>query len=417
MGKNFASIPCPYCDYGALSDVDLKGHIEHAHPAAAGLPKAASVATTAPAPKPATPKASPAPKPKAASTLHDWDRVIKSMGAVKAPAPKPSPAPKPKPASVEVKAPAPKASPPAPNPAPPAPPPPKAPATPAPDPKASPTLHPALRIPQPDPTFYVDKKTVRLLLAVGNMRNRGEVVNVLLTGHKGTGKTSLPSEFAASWGAPIFIQPCQLIAERDDWWGSQELSPEKGTYFQQAAFLDAVETPGCVVLLDEANRTHPENLNALFGFLDHRRSAYVPQLKREVHVAEGVVFFVTLNEGFSYVGTAPIDEALRDRMTYTIRMTYVPTQVEAEVIATRTGVDQNTAGMLAEFAKHVRGDPKLELPISTRQLLGAANLVKDGMPINDAVLFAVVNGLGEDVDRQTLLQALQIVGGVEEARV
>ena len=439
LGKNFADLPCPYCDYGALSDMDLKGHIEHAHPrrvalplAAAGL-QAATVALPTPSPKP---KASPTPKPAPSGKSGKRPMSIEAFGELAERAINPKPKASPDPKAPPKPAPTPKASTlagvdkavrvaagmAAPDPTPKASPAPKPTTAPeaspaAPDPKASPTLHPALHVPQPDPTFHVDTRTVRLLLAVGNMRKRGEIVNVLLTGHKGTGKTSLPSEFAASWGAPIFIQPCQLIAERDDWWGSQELSPEKGTYFSKAAFLDAVETPGCVVLLDEANRTHPENINALFGFLDHRRSAYVPQLKREVHVAEGVVFFVTLNEGFSYVGTSPIDEALRDRMTYTIRMTYVPTQVEAEIISTRTGVDEGTAGKLAEFANAVRSDPKLEIGISTRQLLGAATLVKDGMALNDAVLFAVVNGLGEDVERQTLMQALQIVGGVEDARV
>ena len=46
----------------------------------------------------------------------------------------------------------------------------------------------------------------------------------------------------------------------------------------------------------------------------------MPQLHREVVVAPGVVFFVTLDEGYEYVGTNPVDEALRDRMTYSVRM-------------------------------------------------------------------------------------------------
>jgi len=288
---------------------------------------------------------------------------------------------------------------------------------PAPPPQQASTIHPALKVPQGDDTFWVDNKLVRLLHTVGKLSGKGQVVNVLLTGPKGTGKTSLPKEFAAAHGKPMFTVHCQLIAERDDWWGSKELSLERGTYFEKAAFLDAIETVGCVILLDEANRTHPENLNALFGFLDHRRRAWVPQLHSEVTVAPGVVFFVTLNEGYEYVGTNPIDEALRDRMTYAIRMGYVPKGVEVSILQKRTGVDQDTAEKLAEFARTARRSSKLRLPISTRQLLGAATLVVEGMDLQDSVLYSVVNGCGEDVDRNALLQALQVIGKVDDAYV
>jgi len=286
---------------------------------------------------------------------------------------------------------------------------------------ATPPSQPApdsiLSIPEADDTFWVDDKVVRLLHTMGRISQKGNVLNCLLTGPKGTGKTSLPKEFAATQGRPFFTVHCQLIAERDDWWGSKELSLERGTYFERAAFLDAVETEGCVILLDEANRTHPENLNALFGFLDHRRSAWVPQLKQEVQVAPGVVFFITLNEGYEYVGTNPIDEALRDRMTYSVRMSYVPKRVETSILVKRTAIDDDTAGKLTEFARSVRRNPKIGVPVSTRQLLGAASLVVEGMAIQDAVLFSVVNSMGEDVDRSALLQALQIIGNVDEAWV
>ncbi|MFQ6030018.1 MAG: hypothetical protein ACE5Q6_21305 [Dehalococcoidia bacterium] len=53
------------------------------------------------------------------------------------------------------------------------------------------TLPPGLQIPETDPTFWVDDKVARLLFMVGNLSRRGEILNLLLTGPKGTGKTSL----------------------------------------------------------------------------------------------------------------------------------------------------------------------------------------------------------------------------------
>ena len=130
-----------------------------------------------------------------------------------------------------------------------------------------------------------------------------------------------------------------------------------------------------------------------------------------------MAFFVTLNEGMAYIGTNPVDEALRDRMTYSVRMGYVKRGVEIAILVRRTGIEEDEAGKLVEFAHSVRHNPKLGVAVSTRQLLGAASLLVEGMPLPDAVLFSIVNGMGEDVDRQALLQALQIIGNVDDAYV
>ena len=91
--------------------------------------------------------------------------------------------------------------------------------------------------------------------------------------------------------------------------------------------------------------------------------------------------------------------------------------MEVSILQKRTGVDQDTAQKLAEFARTARRSSKLRLPVSTRQLLGAATLVVEGMDLQDAVLYSVVNGVGEDVDRNALLQALQVIGKVDDAYV
>lgn len=278
-------------------------------------------------------------------------------------------------------------------------------------------LHPALSVPDADPTFWVNKQVGRFLRAVDQRCQKGEVVNVLLVGPTGTGKSSLPREFAATRKRQFFTMHCQVVTEQGDWWGSKEMSAADGTYFRKAAMVDAVETPGSVILLDEANRTHPENLNALFGLLDHRRSVWIPALEREVVVAPGVTFFVTLNEGFDYVGTNSVDKALRDRMSNTIRLEYLPASVEMGLLVRRIGVDEETARGLSEFAQTVRKNPKLGMSVSTRQLLECAALVKEGLPVQDAVLFAVANGATEDVDKKAILQALQVSGGIDAAYV
>ncbi|MFH1140284.1 MAG: AAA family ATPase [Chloroflexota bacterium] len=275
----------------------------------------------------------------------------------------------------------------------------------------------SIPIPEKDPTFWMDERVVRFLHVLGARTRKQEIVNVLLVGRAGTGKSSLPREFAAMNQRPFFTMHCQLVTEPGDWWGNREMSPQRGTYFRKAALVDALETPGCVILLDEANRTHPENLNALFGLMDHRRRVWIPNLNREVEVAPGVVFFVTLNEGLDYMGTNPVDRALRDRLSNTLRLEYLPKRVEAELLAQRTGVSRDIAHKLAEFAHTVRNNPKLGIVVSTRQLLECSALVREGLPMADAVMFAIVNGAMEDMDRKALLQSLQMAGAAGEIHI
>lgn len=277
--------------------------------------------------------------------------------------------------------------------------------------------HPEINIPEPDPTFWVDGEVARFLAAVHERSCRGERVNALLVGQTGTGKSSLPRECAATWKRPFFAMHCQLISEQSDWWGVRQISPQEGTFFDTAALVDALETPCCVILLDEANRTHAENLNALFGLLDHRRSAWVPALQREVSVAPGVVFFVTLNRGADYVGTTSVDKAMRDRISNTIFLNHPPKEVEVRLLTERTGVPQVIASRLIDFATTVRSNRKLGLSVSTRQLLECAALVQGGLPVQEAVKFSIVNSAEEEAERAALLQALQVSGDVPSAYV
>lgn len=110
-------------------------------------------------------------------------------------------------------------------------------------------------------------------------------------------------------------------------------------------------------------------------------------------MATVVVFFTTLNEGFEYVGTNTIDEALRVRMTYSVPMSYVPKRGERSILVKSTVVDDETAGKLAEFARSVHRNPKIGVPVSTRQLLGASSLIVEGWPSRTPCAWIVIGRL------------------------
>jgi nitric oxide reductase NorQ protein len=278
-------------------------------------------------------------------------------------------------------------------------------------------LPPGIFVPKPLPDFWVSERTVRELFIIAKLSAKGEQVNVKVLGPAGVGKTSLGWEFAAANKRPCFEVHWGMYQEPGEVWGKDRLSMEKGTYYEQARYVDALETPNCVVILDEPNRCHPEVLNTNFALWDWRRAAWVPDLRRMVRVAPGVVFFACMNEGSEYIGTNPMDKAIRERFGRTLRLTWPPMKVEAKILRNRTGVDKETADKLAKFARDVRRNPKVGCTPSTRQLLVAAQDVKEGLPIQEAVQYSIINDLDEGTDRTALLQHLQVIGTVKEAFV
>lgn len=284
-------------------------------------------------------------------------------------------------------------------------------------PEAELDLPPGIFIPKPLPDFWVSERVGRELYIIAKLSSRGEPVNVKVLGPAGVGKTSLGWEFSAANHRPCFEVHWGMYQEPGEVWGKDRLSMEKGTYYEQARYVDALETPNCVVILDEPNRCHPEVLNTNFALWDWRRAAWVPDLRRMVRVAPGVVFFACMNEGSEYIGTNPMDKAIRERFGRTIRLTWPPLKVEAKILRNRTGVDKDTADKLARFARDVRRNPKVGCAPSTRQLLVACQDVKEGLPIQEAVLYAIINDLDEGADRTALLQHLQVIGSVDEAFV
>jgi nitric oxide reductase NorQ protein len=348
-------IPCPHCPYEAWSKEDLDNHLQFAH----GEKKHHKVAQEI---------------TEAVAT------EAETVSATETPVPEPEPAP-----------------------------------TDAPEEKQE--LPPGIFIPKPQPDFWVSEKIVRELYIVAKLSKQGEPVNLKVLGPAGVGKTTLGWEFAAANNRPCFEVHWGMYQEPGEVWGKDRLSMEKGTYYEQARYVDALETPNCVIVLDEPNRCHPEVLNTNFALWDWRRAAWVPDLRRMVRVAPGVVFFACMNEGSEYIGTNPMDRAIRERFTRTLRLTWPPMKVEAKVLRNRTGVSAEVADKLAKFARDVRRNPKVGCAPSTRQLLVAAQDVKEGLPIQEAVLYSIINDLDEGIDRTALLQHLQIIGKVDEAFV
>ena len=254
--------------------------------------------------------------------------------------------------------------------------------------------------------FWVSPRHSSTLERVAALSELGEVSNVMLLGPAGCGKTTLPRQFAATQKRPFYEVHCGSLVDVEQWFGKDRLVDGE-TRYRKSRLVKALETPRCVILLDEINRAHPELLNGIFGLLDWRRSIYSDDLGYMIRVAEGVTFFATMNEGTDYFGVNPLDSALRDRFPRILRLSYPP-RAQEEALLVAQGVDPEIAGRLASFASQLR-QATHPVHVSPRQVLTAAEEVRMGASLREAAEVTIINRLDDSQDEKQVLETLQLI--------
>ncbi|MGB5231378.1 MAG: AAA family ATPase, partial [Desulfoprunum sp.] len=160
------------------------------------------------------------------------------------------------------------------------------------------------------------------------------------------------------------------------------------TQYKQFLFPQALQTPNCVIHLEEINRPeNPKALNMLFSILSDDREVWMDELGL-LKVADGVVFFATLNEGDQFIGTELLDPALRDRF-YMILMDYLPNEVEREVLLQKTEISQEQADEVINAINLLRGNSENSIEISTRITLMIGEMIAAGATLKEAIVTSV----------------------------
>ncbi len=217
--------------------------------------------------------------------------------------------------------------------------------------------------------------------------------NLLMTGPAGCGKTMAAKSLVNAMDRPDFYFNLGATQDpRSTLIGNTHFDKKKGTYFSEALFVKAIQTPNAVILLDELSRAHPDAWNILMTVLDEgQRYIRLDEAdgSETINVAEGVTFVATANIGNEYTSTRVMDKALMDRFTI----------VEMDVLT-----DEEELGLLTYMFPHVNSDllksvseiahltrvesksdtGKLSTGISTRTSVEMAGLLYDGFDLNEA---------------------------------
>lgn len=243
-----------------------------------------------------------------------------------------------------------------------------------------------LKIPHLDEFFFASREDISNLDRLEKLSEK-HPVNILVTGNQGCGKSSLVRQFAAFYNRPLAIFQIGLLAESGQLFGQPRLK-EGETYFQSFLFPRAIQTPGCVIHMEELNRSEtPHALNELFSVLSEDRSIWIEELGI-VEVAPRTVFFATMNEGEEFSGTDDLDTALKDRF-YRIHLDYLPPQVEEEVVIKKCGIDREKASKILRLVNKLRNNDQTGMSISVRHSLMIAELVGCGASLREAFIYSL----------------------------
>tara|TARA_R110002020_G_scaffold45519_2_gene130079 strand:- start:563 stop:1417 length:855 start_codon:yes stop_codon:yes gene_type:complete len=260
-----------------------------------------------------------------------------------------------------------------------------------------------LSIPEVMPYVISKKNRERLNLAYDRSQ-KGKVTNILVKGPTGTGKSELARQVAANWGRPFAVIPVGGVDSANSIFGRVDLENNE-TVYRKGLLLRAIETPNCVIHLEEINR--PENdkaLNAIFSILDDTsRSVWIDEIAQLIHVADGVTFFASLNEGFEFIGTMPLDLALKNRFAIKLELGTLPEHYEAMMLSQRVeGLGVSEAKVLVESVNKLRTNQLTPIEVSTRDMLNIAEFQLLGMDFQSAFLTTV------DSDPSVLEQVLLV---------
>ena len=217
--------------------------------------------------------------------------------------------------------------------------------------------------------------------------------NIMMTGPAGCGKTMAAKSVVNSLDrADYYFNLGATQDPRATLIGNTHFDTNKGTFFSKSLFVEAIQTPNSVILLDELSRAHPDAWNILMTVLDYgQRYLRLDEADNSetIKVADGVTFVATANIGNEYTSTRVMDKALMDRFTI-VEMDVLNEEDENSLLNYMfPHVDSNLLSNVAKIATLTRTESSSETArissgISTRTTVELCGLLYDGFSLEEA---------------------------------
>ena len=248
-------------------------------------------------------------------------------------------------------------------------------------------------------------------------------VPVLLKGPTGTGKTrfveymawklsnsSIKKNISKSEKLPLITVACHEDLNASDLVG-RYLLDANGTRWIDGPLTRAVKVGG-ICYLDEVVEARKDTTVLIHPLTDHRRVLPVEKTGTIIEADDRFLLCISYNPHYQSA-LKDIKQSTRQRFI-SVEFDYPPVDVEAEIVFQESGCTEDEAMSLARLGEKIRHlrDSGLQEGASTRLLIYAGRLIKEGIAARRACQVAIVWTLTDEPELQRSIE--EVVSSIFE---
>lgn len=219
---------------------------------------------------------------------------------------------------------------------------------------------------------------------------------IMLKGPTGCGKTRLVEHMAHRLGTALFPVSCHEDLTASDLIGRYVLAGGE-TSWADGPLTKAVRDGG-ICYLDEVVEARQDTIVAIHSLADHRRELTIDRLGgTRLKAPSTFSIVVSYNPGYQSV-LKDLKVSTRQRMV-AIELGFPPPELEREIVLRETEAPRGVVDDFVTLAQAIRriDDSGIREAASTRTLVAASLLVRNGLSPRAAAQAAIIGPLTDDV--------------------
>ncbi len=227
---------------------------------------------------------------------------------------------------------------------------------------------------------------------------------VMLKGPTGCGKTRFVQHMAYRLKRPLITVACHEDLTASDLVGRYLLKGDETVWVDGPLTLGVKH--GAIVYLDEIVEARKDTTVIIHPLSDDRRMLPLEKKGQMVQAVDDFLLVISYNPGYQSV-LKDLKQSTKQRFI-AIEFGYPPREIEARVIEQEAGVTAEQAQRLVTLGEKVRNlrTHGLEEGVSTRLLIYAGQLIRQGVAPARACEAAVTKPITDDPDMQRSIQEL-----------
>ena len=225
---------------------------------------------------------------------------------------------------------------------------------------------------------------------------------VMLKGPTGCGKTRFIEHMAYKLQIPLITVACHEDMTAGDLVG-RYLFKNDETVWVDGPLTTAVRN-GAICYLDEIVEARKDTTVLIHPLTDDRRILPVEKKDEIIKAHRNFMLIISYNPGYQSI-LKELKQSTKQRFV-AMNFDYPPFPLEVEIVAHESGIAYDEANRLVKLGEGIRQikDFGLSEGVSTRLLIYAGHLIRDGLVPKDACLVSICQPITDD---QSVMKAIK----------